>query len=157
MDFARAHYDDGSVACDETGLAIRRYYPWGERRIPYGHIRDVSVLPLSTWTAIQPWRIWGPADLEHWWNLDTRRTARQVALVVDTGERFKPTVTPVDPDGFETVIRVHLNGLQELREQSAIARLTAGTRLAIPPQRGASQTGGQPRRRRTIEEPVRTR
>jgi hypothetical protein len=135
MDYARAHYDDGSVACDEAGLEVRRYYPWGARRILYGEIRDVSVLPLRTWPAVPPWRVWGPADLEHWWNLDSHRTERRVALVIDTGERFKPTVTPVDPTGFEKVLRAHLTGLPQLRERAAVARLTAGSVVPIPPQR----------------------
>ena len=135
MDYTRAHYDDGSVACDETGLAIQRYYPWGARRILYGEIRDLRVLSLTPWAAFQPWRIWGPTDLEHWWNLDPRRTERHVALVIDTGERFKPTVTPCDPAGFESVVRAHLHGLAELREASAEARLTASGVRRIPPQR----------------------
>lgn len=135
MDFARAHYDDGMVACDDTGLAIRRYYPWGARRILYGEIRDVSLLRLQGRSALQPWRIWGPTDLEHWWNLDPQRPGREVAVVLDTGERFKPTVTPVDPNGFEAVIRAHLHGLQDLREQAAVVRLTAALRPAIPAQR----------------------
>lgn len=135
MDYARAHYDDGTVTCDEAGLAIQRYYPWGARRVLYGEIRDVRVLPLSAWAAIQPWRIWGPADLEHWWNLDTHRPEKHVALVIDTGERFKPTVTPTDPDGFEQVVRAHLAGLQQLRETAALARLSAGVTPRIPPQR----------------------
>jgi hypothetical protein len=150
MDYARAHYDDGVVSCDETGLAIRRYYPWGSRRILYGEIRDVSVLPLGGWSAIQPWRIWGPADLEHWWNLDTRRIEKQVALVIDTGERFKPTVTPVDPCGFEKVVRAHLSGLTQLRERSAMARLTAASNPevagapAVPPQRTVAEMVPEP-------------
>lgn len=135
MDFARAHYDDGTVACDETGLAIRRYYPWGARRILYGEIRDLRLLPLGNRTAVMPWQIWGPVDLEHWWNLDPHRAGRRVAVVLDTGERFKPTVTPADPTGFETVLRAHLHGLQQLRESAAIARLTAGANPEIPAQR----------------------
>lgn len=138
MDYARAHYDDGSVACDETGLAIQRYYPWGARRILYGEIKDVSILKLGGWAAAQPFRIWGPTDLEHWWNLDTRRVERSVALVIDTGERFKPTVTPADPEGFELVVRAHLTGLQEMRETAALARLMAGYAPAIPAQRDAA-------------------
>jgi hypothetical protein len=135
MDFARAHYDDGTVACDEVGLAIQRYYPWGSRRIRYGEIRDLTVLHLSDWSAIAPWRIWGPADLEHWWNLDTHRTEKHVALVLETGDRFKPTVTPTDPEGFERVLRAHLNGLAQLREDVALARLTTSSTPAIPRQR----------------------
>lgn len=135
MDYARAHYDDGSIACTETGLAIQRYYPWGVRHITYGEIRDVRVLPLRDWALIPPWRIWGPADLEHWWNMDIHRTEKHVALVIDTGERFKPAVTPVDPAGFELVVRAHLHGLPELRDQSAFARLTAGRASRVPRQR----------------------
>lgn len=133
MDYARAHYDDGSVACDETGLAIQRYYPWGARRILYGEIRDISVLPMSAWAAMAPWKIWGPTDLEHWWNLDAHRAEKHVALVIDTGERFKPTVTPCDPEGFEMVIRGHLSGLTALRETAALARLMADYHPAAPP------------------------
>lgn len=146
MDYARAHYDDGSIACDETGLAIQRYYPWGARRILYGEIRDLSVLPLGGWAALQPWRIWGPTDLEHWWNLDTRRTEKHVALVIDTGERFKPAVTPADPDGFERVVRAHLSGVQQLREGAALARLTASRdrTLPIPPQRRVAEIVPEP-------------
>lgn len=135
MDYARAQYDDGGVACDDVGLAIQRYYPWGARRIPYGEIRDISVLRLSTWSSAAPWNIWGPTDLEHWWNLDTHRSGKQVALVIDTGERFKPTVTPADPKGFELVLRAHLSGLPELRQTAALGRLMLGHPPAIPSQR----------------------
>lgn len=135
MDYARAHYNDGLVACDEAALTIQRYYPWGARRITYGTIRDVQLLPLTGWAAVQPWHLWGPADLEHWWNLDPHRVERHVALVIDTGERFKPTVTPMDPEGFETVVRAHLNGMTQLRDSAAEARLTASTRGPIPAQR----------------------
>lgn len=149
MDYARAHYHDGSVACDETGVAIQRYYPWGVRRIRYGEIRDVQVLALSDWSLIQPWRIWGPVDLEHWWNLDIHRTEKSVALVLDTGERFKPTVTPVDPESFERVVRAHLFGIPTLRERAATARLTAGYAPVVPAQRGRYQSasGGRDRSR----------
>jgi hypothetical protein len=144
VDYTRAHYDDGSVACDETGLAIQGYYPWGGRRILYGEIRDVSVLPLRGWSAIQPWRLWGPADLEHWWNLDAHRPEKHVALVIDIGERFKPTVTPVDPDGFEAVVRAHLSGMPQLRAVAAEARLTAGSARQIPAQRAVAEMVPEP-------------
>lgn len=144
MDYMHAHYDDGSVACHEAGLAIQRYYPWGARRILYGEIRDVTVLPLRGWSPIRPWQIWGPADLEHWWNLDPHRTTRQVAVVLDTGERFKPTVTPADPEGFEQVVRAHLHGLPQLRENAAIARLTHGRPSRIPPQRSVDAIVPEP-------------
>ena len=52
-----------------------------------------------------------------------------------SGTILKPAVTPVDPDGFELVIRAHLHGLAELRAQSAFARLTARRTPVVPPQR----------------------
>jgi hypothetical protein len=108
MDCTRAHYDDGSVACDDEGLAIQRYYPWGARRIPYQEIRDVAMMPLTGWAALQRLRVWGPTDLAHWWNLDPQRSRRSVAVVIDTGDRIKPTVTPLDPSSFEQIVRAHL-------------------------------------------------
>ena len=36
-------YDDGGVALTEDGLVIRRYYfPFGDKRIPYGEIERVQ-------------------------------------------------------------------------------------------------------------------
>lgn len=110
MDCSKAHYDDGSVACDDEGLAIQRYYPWGARRIRYQEIRDLRVLPLTGWGALQRYRVWGPADLAHWWNLDPQRLRRSVAVVIDTGSRIKPTVTPLDPAAFTRILRGHLSG-----------------------------------------------
>jgi hypothetical protein len=110
MDSARAHYDDGSIACDDDGLAIQRYYPWGARRIPYREIRNVRLHRLSGWSAVQKLSVWGPADLVHWWNYDPQRPHRDVAVVIDTGSRIRPTVTPADPAAFERIVRAHLVG-----------------------------------------------
>jgi hypothetical protein len=109
MDSARAHYDDGVIACDDDGLAIQNYYPWGALRVPYGEIRAMSVLPIKGWAAFQPY-LWGPSDLVHWWNLDTHRQHKKTAVVFDIGARFKPTVTPLDPVSFERIVRAHLHG-----------------------------------------------
>lgn len=108
MDGERAHYDDGVLACDENGLEIQRYYPWGALRVPYQEIRSLSVLPITGWTGFQR-LLWGPSDLTHWWNLDPHRQNRRTAVVIDIGARFKPTVTPLDPDSFEQVVRARLH------------------------------------------------
>ena len=39
-------YDDGRIACDDAALVIRRYYPWGTKRLPYSSIRSVERRPL---------------------------------------------------------------------------------------------------------------
>jgi hypothetical protein len=90
-------YDDGTVACTDDELVIRRYYfPRGEKRIPYRTIKQVRRVPLESmgWRI----RIWGSRDFVHWWNLDLHRSDKPVALIVDTGARMRPVITPDDAD-----------------------------------------------------------
>ena len=94
-------YGDRTVRCDEQALTIRRYYPWGSKRIPYSAIKGVQRLPLN---AVRRWRIWGTGDFLHWWNLDSRRPHKDVALVLDLGTRVRPTITPDNPDLLETLL-----------------------------------------------------
>ena len=39
-------YDDGRIACDNDGLTIRWYYPWGRRQIPFRRIHSATTFPL---------------------------------------------------------------------------------------------------------------
>ena len=78
-------YDDGGIACDDENLLIRRYYPWGAKRIPYTTIKGVSRLPLQGLNRPWKWRIWGSGDFVHWWNLDRQRPRKDLALVIDLG------------------------------------------------------------------------
>ncbi len=98
-------YDDGGVACDNDGLLIRRYYPWGAKRIPYASIRGVEELPLTGGNRIRRWRLWGSGDFVHWWNLDGHRPKKSMALVVDVGRRVRPTITPDAPDTVARIVR----------------------------------------------------
>jgi hypothetical protein len=107
-DSAGETYDDGGVACDREGLIIRRYYPWGSKRVEYTSIKRVTSLPLTGKNGIRRWRIWGSGDFVHWWNLDSRRPNKEVALVLDLGRRVRPTITPDDPDTVERIINEHL-------------------------------------------------
>lgn len=95
-------YDDGRIACDERGVTIRWYYPWGTKRVPYDAIRSVKERPLSLVRG--RWRIWGSGDFVHWYNLDPTRTRKDVALVLDLGRRVKPTITPDDPDTVRRIV-----------------------------------------------------
>ena len=97
------YYDDGEIALDETGLLIRRYYPWGSKRIPYTAIKAVSRLPIR----VRKWRLWGSGDLRHWWNLDPHRPQKDVALELDTGRWIRPTITPDDFEAVERVLKDH--------------------------------------------------
>jgi hypothetical protein len=96
-------YDDGAIACDESGLVIRRYYLWGSKRIPYASITSVKRLPIR----IRRWRLYGSGDFVHWWNLDLNRPRKSVALDIDVGRRIHPTITPDDPDAVERILIEH--------------------------------------------------
>jgi hypothetical protein len=98
-------YDDGEIACDETGLLIRRYYLWGgSKRVPYSSIKAVSRLPIR----IRKWRLWGSGDFRHWWNLDPHRPKKDVALALDTGGWIRPTITPDDVEAVERILNDHI-------------------------------------------------
>ena len=101
----RPLYDDGRIACDERGLLIRWYYPWGAKRVPYSSITEVTGLPLTGANRVRRWRIWGSGDFVHWWNLDPKRPSKTEALVLNVGGRIRPTITPDDPATVERVIR----------------------------------------------------
>jgi hypothetical protein len=96
-------YDDGLIVCGDDGVVIRRYYfPWGSKLVPYSRLRNVERRELGRVTG--RWRIWGSGDLRHWWNLDTGRPRKSVALVLDVGRRIRPTITPDDPDAVERIL-----------------------------------------------------
>ena len=104
-------YDDGRVACNDEALIIRRYYPWGSRRVPYASIKAVNQLPLTGTSRVRKWRIWGSGDFVHWWNLDPRRPRKGMALVIGDGHRIHPTITPDDPDRVARILTEHLTVL----------------------------------------------
>jgi hypothetical protein len=98
-------YDDGKIACDDRNLIIRWYYLWGAKKIPYTSIRSVEHLsPLG----VRKWRIWGSGDFIHWWNLDHSRPKKELALVIDTGRRIHPTITPDDPQAVDRILTEQL-------------------------------------------------
>jgi hypothetical protein len=97
-------YDDGEIACDDASLLIRRYYPWGSKRIPYSSIKSINRLPIR----IRKWRLWGSGDFRHWWNLDPNRPKKNLALEIDTGHWIHPTITPNDVEAVEHVLRTQV-------------------------------------------------
>ena len=101
-------YDDSLIACNEQGLVIRRYYPWGAKQIPYASLKGVSELPLVGVNKVRRWRLWGSGDFLHWWNLDPGRIHKTLALVLDVGGHIRPTITPDDPQAVERILNEHL-------------------------------------------------
>lgn len=104
MSVNAAAYDDGDIRCDDQELTIRRYYPWGAKRIRYTSIRGVETLPLTGVNAVRRWRIWGSGDFVHWWNFDPRRPDKRIALVIDVGRSVYPTITPDDPTAVASLL-----------------------------------------------------
>lgn len=100
-------YDDGRIACTDDGLVIRRYYfPVGDKRVPYGAIERVGVLPMGSLTGAG--RVWGSGDFVHWYNLDPGRPRKKVKLVIDIrGRRVKPVITPDIPDDVTAELAAH--------------------------------------------------
>lgn len=100
-------YDDGGVALTGDTLVIRRYYfPFGDKRIPYSKMEQVRRLPMSGLTG--RYRIWGSGDFTHWYNLDAGRPGKSVKFVIQTsGGRFRPVITPDDPDAVQTEFAAH--------------------------------------------------
>ncbi|MFG2793378.1 hypothetical protein [Streptomyces sp. NPDC048419] len=97
-------YEDGGIRCDDQGLVVRRYYPWGAKRIGYTSIKSIEKLDLTGMNKVRRWRIWGTGDFLHWWNLDPQRPRKNCALVIDVGRRVRPTITPDDPDAVLRVL-----------------------------------------------------
>jgi hypothetical protein len=98
-------YDDGCIACDETGVVICWYYLWGSKKIPYAVIRGVNARPLRQVRG--RWRLWGSGDFIHWYNLDGNRPRKSVELELDVGGRVRPVITPDDPDTVMAIISDH--------------------------------------------------
>lgn len=100
-------YDDGRIACTDDGLVIRNYYfPAGDKRVPYGKIKGVRVVPMGG--ASGGYRLWGSGDFIHWYNWDPGRPRKSVKLVIDIqGRRAKPVITPDTPDDVTAELAAH--------------------------------------------------
>ena len=97
-------YRDRWIECTPEDIQIRGYYfPWGTKRIPYGSIRSLRRVALSTFRGRL--RIWGTADPRYWASLDPQRRKKSVGFVVDLERHVRPLVTPDDADTFEVVVR----------------------------------------------------
>jgi hypothetical protein len=100
-----AGYDDGRVACTERELVIRYYYfPFGTKRIPYTDITEARQVPLR---IMGKGRIWGSSDFVHWFNLDPRRPGKKSAVVIYTGGKIRPVITPDQPEQLAAELTAH--------------------------------------------------
>jgi hypothetical protein len=98
-------YDDGRVALDDNSLVIRRYYLWGDKRIPYTAIQSLGRFSLDKLRG--RWRLWGSGDFKHWYNLDRSRPKKSVGFEIHTAARTVPVITPDDPDAVERILTEH--------------------------------------------------
>ena len=99
-------YKDRRIECTETGIEIRGYYfPWGTKRVPYSSIRTIRRVKMGALTG--KGRIWGSTTLRYWASLDPSRPSKSTALILDTGARILPFITPDDPAAVEAAILQH--------------------------------------------------
>jgi hypothetical protein len=123
-------YDDGRIRCDEEGLRIAWYYPWGSRRLAYSTIRSVTRRELSPVRG--KWRIWGSGDFKHWYNLDPTRPDKTVGFELHVGGHIVPVITPDDPDELGRLLRARTGGAKQ-RADSPADRLQRRGRHDRPP------------------------
>jgi len=97
------NYREKGIVCRSDTIEIRRYYPWGSKKVSYRSIVGVQRVTLSTLKGRG--RIWGTANMNYWTNLDTRRPTKKEGLILDLGKRVKPFITPDDPDRVESIVR----------------------------------------------------
>jgi hypothetical protein len=101
-----ALYRDRWIECTDDAVVIRGYYfPWGTKRIPYGSIRTIREVKMGVLTG--KGRIWGSTTLRYWASLDPGRPSKSTALILDTGARILPFITPDDPAAVEAAILAH--------------------------------------------------
>lgn len=103
-----ALYSDRWIECTDDEVHIKGYYfPWGDKKIPYASISQVRRIQMG-WLSGKA-RVWGSGSLKYWASLDPRRPRKKVALVLDTGARMLPFITPDDPAAVEAAILAHSN------------------------------------------------
>ena len=95
-------YDDGRITCDDDGVTIGWYYPWGAKRIPFGAIR--SATPFQLRAVRGKWRLWGSGDLRHWYHLDPSRPRKERGIELDTGGHVRPCITPDDVEAVSRIL-----------------------------------------------------
>ena len=96
-------YADRWITCTGDAVLIRGYYfPWGTKRVPYQAIREVRRVPMGAATG--KGRIWGSTTLRYWASLDPGRPKKSTALILDTGRRVLPFITPDDPAAVAAAI-----------------------------------------------------
>jgi hypothetical protein len=101
-----ALYRDRWIECTDDAVVIRGYYfPWGTKRIPYSSIQTIRRVNMGALTG--KGRIWGSTTLRYWASLDPGRPRKSTALILDTGARILPFITPDDPAAVEAAIQAH--------------------------------------------------
>ncbi len=95
-------YDDGKIAITGDDLVIRDYsILLRPKRILLSAIQGVQIATMDAYKG--KFRIWGSGDFAHWYNLDWQRPRKHKVLVINTGKRIRPCITP---DNVDTVIEL---------------------------------------------------
>ena len=105
-------YEDGTVKIDDRGVTVKRYYfpTFRSKFVSFAEIRSVSTGVMSAIGG--RWRLWGTSDFEYWFNLDTKRPRKDIAVTIDTGDRISAALTPDDPDRVVEIVRSRVAKLE---------------------------------------------
>jgi hypothetical protein len=98
-------YADRWISCNDEGLRIGGYYPWGAKKIAYSEIKGVRRFEMSALRGKM--RIWGSGNFRYWASFDPGRPKKSIGLILDVGARVKPFITPDDPDAVVAAIAEH--------------------------------------------------
>lgn len=102
-------YEDEYIICDDDALTILYYYfPFGDKRIPYRKINQVSTQEMTWWRGKT--RIWG-GSLTYWLNLDPKRPWKDKLIIIDEGELTKPAITPDNPEQVYQILLTKTHNL----------------------------------------------
>lgn len=100
-------YADDVVVMDQDGLTIRRYYwPAGRKRIAYQDINSYQLRGLTIGRG--QYRVHGIDMHGNWYSRDPTRQHKDCAIVLDTGSRIDPILTPDNPNTVVQILERHI-------------------------------------------------
>jgi hypothetical protein len=99
-------YDDHTITVDDNAVVIK-HYTWlrRPRRIPRTDIRHIDA--FETGLLSGRYRLVGISPLRprNWFSWERGRSRSSVAVAIDVGRFFHPTVTPDDPNAVVALLK----------------------------------------------------
>ncbi len=99
-------YDDHTITVDDDAVVIKRY-TWlrRSRRIPRSEIRHIDTFETGLLSGRHRLVGISPLRPRNWFSWERGRSRSSVAVALDVGRLFRPTVTPDDPDAVVALLQ----------------------------------------------------